>query len=115
MVICDEPVAALDMSIRAQVVNLLRDIQAELGIALLFITHDLSLVRYIAHRVAVMYQGKIVESGVTSDVFDKPAVPYTRRLLSAVPTSDPRNRTFRRESRDFAVGRLAPTPSGSGQ
>jgi peptide/nickel transport system ATP-binding protein/oligopeptide transport system ATP-binding protein len=96
LVVCDEPVAALDMSVRAQVVNLLRDIQEERGIAYLFITHDLSLVRLIADRVAVMYQGEIVEMGRTASIFEDPQHPYTRALLDAVPIPDPSARRVRR-------------------
>lgn len=94
VLVCDEPVAALDMSIRAQVINLLRDLQDERQIALLFITHDLSLVRLIAHRVAVMYQGEVIEEGPTEQVFENPQESYTKSLLSAVPIADPRQRRF---------------------
>ncbi len=94
VLVCDEPVAALDMSIRAQVINLLRDLQDDRQIALLFITHDLSLVRLIAHRVAVMYQGELVEEGATEAVFESPRDSYTKALLSAVPIADPRQRRF---------------------
>ncbi|SEO49783.1 ABC transporter ATP-binding protein [Trujillonella endophytica] len=89
-IVCDEPVAALDMSIRASVLNLLRDLQEERGLSYLFVTHDLSLVRAIAHRTAVMRQGRIVEMGPTQRVFDSPEHPYTRTLLAAVPIPDPR-------------------------
>jgi ABC-type oligopeptide transport system ATPase subunit len=89
-IVCDEPVAALDMSIRAQVLNLLRDLQDERGLSYLFVSHDLSLVRAMAHRTAVMYQGRIVEIGPTRQVFESPEHPYTRALLSAIPIPDPR-------------------------
>lgn len=92
MIVCDEPVAALDMSIRAQVVNLLRDLQLDRGIAYLFITHDLSLVRLIADRVIVMYKGEIVESAPTEELFAAPQHQYTRALLAAVPVPDPSRR-----------------------
>jgi oligopeptide transport system ATP-binding protein len=88
-IIADEPVSALDVSIQAQVINLLMDLQAQLRLTYLFVAHDLRLVRHIASRVAVMYVGRIVEMGDTARIFDSPRHPYTQALLSAVPVTDP--------------------------
>ena len=89
MLICDEAVSALDVSIQAQVVNLLNDLKQRLGLTYLFIAHDLAMVRHISDRVAVMYLGRIVELGTRDDVFRRPLHPYTRALLSAIPIPDP--------------------------
>ncbi|OIJ25626.1 ABC transporter ATP-binding protein [Nocardioides luteus] len=88
VIVCDEPVSALDLSVQAQVLNLLNDLQQQLGVAYLFISHDLSVVRHVADRVVVMYLGRIIEQGETESTFERPQHPYTGALLSAAPSLD---------------------------
>ena len=90
LIIADEPVSALDVSIRAQIVNLLADLQDEFGLSYLFVAHDIAIVRHVSDRIAVMHEGKIVEQGTADQVCESPRDPYTRSLLSAVPIPDPR-------------------------
>jgi len=108
LLILDEPVSALDVSIRAGIVNLLQELKGSLGLSYLFVAHDLALVRYIADRVAVMYLGKIVETGTVEEVYENPVHPYTQCLLSAMPIADPK--LERRRVRQIPIGEL-PSPA----
>lgn len=95
LIICDEPISALDVSIQAQVVNLLEKLQHELGLTYLFIAHDLAMVRYISQKVAVMYLGQIVELADTEDLYTNPLHPYTKALLSSIPLPDPQKEKYK--------------------
>ena len=108
IIVLDEPVSALDVSIQAGVLNLLNELKAKLGLSYLFVAHDLSVVRHIADRVAVMYHGEFVEQGEVDDVFDRPQHPYTKSLLAAIPIPDPKVERERRLARTAATTTLAP-------
>lgn len=107
-VVCDEPISALDVSIQAQVVNLMQDLQDQLGLAYLFIAHDLSMVKHISNRIAVMYLGKIMEMTDRQTIFDNPLHPYTQSLISAVPIPNPK---LERQRQPFILKGEPPSPA----
>lgn len=106
LVICDEPVSALDVSIQSQILNLLGDLQAEMNLTYVFISHDLSVVRYLSDRVCVMFLGKVCELGITRDIYARPLHPYTQFLLEAVPIPDPEKK---KEAKNMLSGEI-PSP-----
>jgi peptide/nickel transport system ATP-binding protein len=111
LIIADEPVSALDLSIQAQIINLLQEVKQELGLSFLFITHDLSVLKHLSDRVAIMYLGRIVETGSRDDVLSRPLHPYTEALLSAIPSIDPEKRRHRVIAKGELPSPLSP-PAG---
>lgn len=109
-IVCDEPVSALDVSIQAQILNLMMDLQDEMGLAYMFITHDLSVVRHISNDIMVMYLGKVVESAPTEELFNNPVHPYTNALLSAVPKADIHHERRRENVRGEVTSPVNPPP-----
>ncbi|MNL38417.1 Oligopeptide transport ATP-binding protein OppF [compost metagenome] len=102
LIVADEPVSALDVSVRAQIINLFQDLQQELGLSFLLIAHDLAVVRHVSHRIAIMYAGQVVETGSRDDIYERPLHPYTRGLLAAVP--EPERGASRRQAFAAAAG-----------
>ena len=111
-IVCDEPVSALDVSIQAQILNLLKSLQKELHLTLLFVGHGLGAVNYVSDRIAVMYLGKIVETGETKEIFNHPVHPYTKALLNAVPVPDPKEREKARSLLEGEIGDSTNPPAG---
>lgn len=111
-IVCDEPVSALDVSIQAQILNLLKDLQKELHLTLLFVGHGLGAVNYVSDRIAVMYLGKIVEIGEAKEIFNNPVHPYTKALLDAVPVPDPKEKEKERRLLQGEIGNSADPPKG---
>jgi oligopeptide transport system ATP-binding protein len=107
LIVCDEPVSALDVSIQAQIINLLKDLQREFGLAYLFIAHDLAVVRSVSDRIAVMHQGRIVETGPADEVYTRPKADYTKALLASVPVPDPDRMHERKAERRRLRGLVA--------
>ena len=112
LIVCDEPVSALDLSTQARVLDLFTEIQERTGVAYLFVSHDLAVVRHISHRVAVMYRGEIVEQGDAAEVTATPEHPYTQRLLLAAPVPDPERQTVRRADRHRFLAEQATARTG---
>jgi len=112
LVICDEAVSALDLSVQAQVLNLLRELQLDLGLAYLFIAHDLDVVRHLSHRVVVLYRGQVMESGTAGAVHGAPKHPYTQALLDAAPVPDPTEQRARRARRHPVLPDSGPMAGG---